>query len=64
VSWPHVAVSTLINVSDAGRTQLPFGVGYLDAHTSSVATCAAPTVSKRPMVVMGERPGGASQYES
>jgi hypothetical protein len=22
----------LINVSDAGRTQLPFGVGYLDAH--------------------------------
>jgi len=54
----------LINVADAGRRQLPFGVGYLDAHTSSVATCAASTVSKRPMVVMGERPGGASQYES
>jgi len=28
----------LINVADAGRTQLPFGVGYLDARTSSVAT--------------------------
>ena len=54
----------LINVSDAGRTWLPFGVAHLDAHTSSVATCAASTVSKPPMVVMGGRPGGASQYES
>ena len=38
-------------------------LGHLAAHTSSAATCAASTLSKRPMVVSGERPG-ASQYES
>jgi hypothetical protein len=43
-----------------GDTELPIGVGHLAAHTSSVATCAASTVSKRPTVVMGERPGGSS----
>ena len=31
-----------------------------DAHTSSVATCAASTVSNRPTVVIGDRPGGSS----
>jgi Domain of unknown function (DUF2703) len=40
--------------------QLPLGVGHLAPHTSSVATCAASIVSKRPMVVMGERPAGSS----
>jgi hypothetical protein len=30
----------------------------LAAHTSSVASCAASTVSNQPTVVMGERPGG------
>jgi hypothetical protein len=34
---------------------------YRAAHTSSVATCAASTVSKRPTVVMGDWPGGSSR---
>jgi hypothetical protein len=34
-------------------------VGHL-AHTSSVASCAASTVSNRPTVVIGDGPGGSS----
>jgi DNA invertase Pin-like site-specific DNA recombinase len=33
---------------------------HRDAQTSSVATCAASTVSNRPMVVIGDSPGGSS----
>jgi hypothetical protein len=38
---------------------MPIGVGHLAAHTSSVATCAASTMSNQRTVVMGERPGGS-----
>jgi hypothetical protein len=41
-------------------TRMPKG-DYLDAHTSSVATCAASIVSNQPTVVMGERPGRSSR---
>jgi hypothetical protein len=49
-----------VTVTGAKRPWLPFGVGYLATHTWSVASCAASTVSNRPTVVMGERPGGSS----
>src|SRR4029450_224962 len=63
VRWPQVYHVARRGTTLRQRRRRAVGrrAEYRDTHPSSVATCAASTVSNRPTVVMGERPGGSSR---